>query len=378
MNAIAQPDIAPNRGPAGPLPVNSALGKRRTMKSMKLFSLLVIGLFLSAWVQAAEVDTAKNYEGHSIIGTWSFDMNGCMETYEFLTDGTRNSTSAEEVIQATYTISAKPLDSGFYKLNDKVIKHNGKRNCPGSTKDRSGEVWDLYVRFNAKMDQIVFCLDESLNRCFGPFRKKQLSSNVVAADRNQANNVTSSAKKATGATNLNLVKIFHQTVTFRLPKEWGTPPKGNRNQKGGHFMLEHIPDKQDWGDWQDLFSIQGLSDLITRQGIPIEKIIKVEEQTAKGTRAYYKELYRGDINGYQGAIILRTANSNTAKILSRPYTKGEVVLTLYLAGENDLYIATRSWKADISPMDNRLPISGAEIDIWVDLFRQVKLTPAKM
>jgi len=112
--------------------------------------------------------------------------------------------------------------------------------------------------------------------------------------------------------------------------------------------------------------------------MPIEKLIKQTEQTAKATQTYYKEVYHGDINGYQGAIILTTDNSNAAKILNKPYTKGEVKLILYLAGENDLYMANRFWKADISPGDKSIPIKEAEINIWVDLFRQVKLTPAKM
>lgn len=341
---------------------------------MKLLSLLVIGLAISACVPEAATDTAKDYKGHSIIGTWSFDMNGCTETYEFLTDGTRNSTSAEEVLQATYTISAKPLDSGFYKFNDKITKDNGKRNCSGSTKDNTGEIVDMYVRFNAKMDQLVFCLDESLNKCFGPVRKKQLSSNAVAEKR-QTDGITPSAENATASANLNLVKIFQQTVKFYLPKEWGTPPKSNRNQKGNQFILEFIPDRQDWSDWKDLFAVQGLSDYIKRNGMPIERIVKLEEQTAKGTQTYYKVVYRGDINGYQGVISLKTANSKSAKVVKMPYTKGEVVLALYLAGENDLYMVTRSWRADISPKDKNLPINEAEINKWIDLFRQIKLTP---
>ena len=204
-----------------------------------------------------------------------------------------------------------------------------------------------------------------------------ISPNVIAKERNQANNSTSSAKNAAASMNLNLVKIFHQTVTFYLPKEWGTPPKGNRDQKNDRFMLEFIPDRQDWSDWQDLFAIQGLSDFVKRNGRPIEKLVQHTEQTARAANTFYKEVYRGDINGYQGAIILKTVNSNTAKIINQPYTKGEIVLILFLAGEEDLYIVTRSWKADIPPI-NKLPnsVSGKEINEWIDLFTKVQLTPA--
>jgi hypothetical protein len=148
--------------------------KRRIMNSIRLVCLLVLAitLALSGRTHSGKTDTATNYEGHPIIGTWSFDIDGCTETYEFLTDGTRNSTSDKEVVQAAYTISAKPLDSGFYKIKDRVVKDNGQRDCSGSTKDMTGDVVDLYVVFNPKMDQIIFCMDESLNRCFGPFLKK--------------------------------------------------------------------------------------------------------------------------------------------------------------------------------------------------------------
>jgi len=120
-----------------------------------------------------DTSTNTNYEGHPIIGTWNFDMNGCTETYEFLPDGTRNCTSAEEIVQAAFIIASQPLDSGFYKMTDRVIKDNGKRDCSGSTKDMTGDVVDLYVKFNPRMDQIVFCFDQSFDKCFGPFRKNK-------------------------------------------------------------------------------------------------------------------------------------------------------------------------------------------------------------
>ena len=332
------------------------------MKSINFILLMVIVLVLSVWVHVAEAAAAKNYDGHPIIGTWSCNINGCIEIFEFMTDGTRNSTSAEEVLRATYNISSKPLDSGFYKFTEKVIQDNGKRNCSGLTKDRTGEIVDLYVRFNGQLNQMVFCKEESLKKCFGPFARKQVSSKLVGTD----------------STNMNLVKIFHQTVTFYLPKEWGTPPKGNRDQKTDLFMLEYIPDSQDWSNWQDIFTIQGVRDFIKRNGIQIEKLVKQAELTARESNTFYKEAYRGYINGYQGAIIVQTVNSLAAKKIKRQYTGGEVVVVLFLAGEDDLYIVTRSWKADIPPI-NKLPnsVSVAEINAWIDLIRQVKLKPVE-
>ena len=143
------------------------------MKSITLLSFLVAAITLFGCARTTKTEPEKSYQGHPIIGTWSFEMNNCTETYEFLTDGTRNSTSAEEVVQAAYVISANPSDKGFYKITDKITRDNGKRDCSGSTEDMTGDVVELYVLFNQKMDQIVFCLDESLERCVGPFRKKK-------------------------------------------------------------------------------------------------------------------------------------------------------------------------------------------------------------
>jgi hypothetical protein len=142
------------------------------METIRVISLLTIALVLSGCTSFDKDGVKRPYDvEHPIIGSWSFDMNGCIETYEFLPNGIRNSTSAEELVQATYVIAAKPSGYGFYKITDTVVKDNGKRDCSGSTRDMTGDVVDLYVKFNPQMDQIVFCLDESPNRCFGPFRK---------------------------------------------------------------------------------------------------------------------------------------------------------------------------------------------------------------
>ena len=141
------------------------------MKSLMLF-VLSIGIAISGCSHTGKIDDKINYEGHPIIGEWSFDIDGCAEIYEFLPDGTRNCTSNLEIVKAAYTISSNPLDSGFYKITDKVIKDNGKTDCSGSAKDMTGDAVVLFIAFSPDKDQIVFCMDESFNRCFGPFKKK--------------------------------------------------------------------------------------------------------------------------------------------------------------------------------------------------------------
>jgi hypothetical protein len=143
------------------------------MRSKKIILLLTVVLILLGCASLDKHGGVPDYKDHPIIGTWRFDMNGCTETHEFLPNGTRNCTSAEEIVQASYTISAEPLQSSFYKITDKVIKDNGKKDCSGSTADKTGDVVTLYVKFNPQRDQIVFCFDESFDRCFGPFLKKQ-------------------------------------------------------------------------------------------------------------------------------------------------------------------------------------------------------------
>lgn len=111
------------------------------------------------------------YEGHPIIGVWRIDVDGCTETYDFLPDGTRHVTSGMEIAESVYTISDIPLESGFYKIQDKIIKDNGKPDCLGKASDMTGHSIELFVQFSSTMDEVVFCFEESIDTCFGPFQK---------------------------------------------------------------------------------------------------------------------------------------------------------------------------------------------------------------
>lgn len=124
-----------------------------------------------ACTHAVDTTSQVTYEGHPIIGIWRIDVDGCTETYEFLPDGTRHVTSGMEIAKSVYTISDIPLENGFYKIQDKIISDNGKPDCLGQAKDMTGHSIELFVKFNSTTDEVIFCFEESIDTCFGPFQK---------------------------------------------------------------------------------------------------------------------------------------------------------------------------------------------------------------
>jgi hypothetical protein len=137
-----------------------------------LLCMLMSSILLISCSHAIKAEAKRNYNGHPIIGIWDFNINGCIETYEFLPNGVRNSASNQEVVKATYIITETRSERGFYKLTDEVLEDNGKADCSGSTKDMTGDIVDLYISFGPRKDQLIFCLDESFDKCFGPFKKR--------------------------------------------------------------------------------------------------------------------------------------------------------------------------------------------------------------
>lgn len=144
--------------------------KETTMRTI-ICSLMAVLLFTGC-SQAIKEEAEGIYAGHPIIGVWDYDIDGCIESYEFLPDGTRNVKSNEEIVKASYTISEEKSERGFYKLRDEVLQDNGKPDCLGSDSDGTGDVVELYISFNAAEDQFVFCMEENHDGCFGPFRKR--------------------------------------------------------------------------------------------------------------------------------------------------------------------------------------------------------------
>jgi hypothetical protein len=109
---------------------------------------------------------------HPLLGIWvlSIPQLGCSETYHFRGDGTTLVKSAEEVSESEFTVAEKPSVKGFYKLEDRVVKDNGKHDC-------SGEVMQIgtratnYLRFHPSGARFVMCRDESMEACIGPFER---------------------------------------------------------------------------------------------------------------------------------------------------------------------------------------------------------------
>jgi hypothetical protein len=109
---------------------------------------------------------------HPLLGIWvlSIPQLGCSETYHFRGDGTTLVKSAEEVSESEFTVAEKPSVKGFYKLEDHVVKDNGKQDCSGEVM-QIGTSATNYLRFHPSGARFVMCRDESMEACIGPFER---------------------------------------------------------------------------------------------------------------------------------------------------------------------------------------------------------------
>jgi hypothetical protein len=109
---------------------------------------------------------------HPLLGIWTLSIPqlGCSETYHFRGDGTILVKSAEEVSESEFTVAEKPSTKGFYKLQDRIVKDNGKKDCAGEIM-KIGDATTNYVRFHPSGARFVMCQDESMEACIGPFER---------------------------------------------------------------------------------------------------------------------------------------------------------------------------------------------------------------
>lgn len=109
---------------------------------------------------------------HPILGIWKLSLPdlGCSETYRFRADGTTLVTSAEEVSESEYRIPAKPSAKGFYRLEDRIVKDNGKKDCAGAIM-KPGTTATNFIRFHPSGALFLMCADETMNTCIGPFER---------------------------------------------------------------------------------------------------------------------------------------------------------------------------------------------------------------
>ena len=109
---------------------------------------------------------------HPILGIWKLSLPdlGCSETYRFRGDGTTLVTSAEEVSESEYLIPDKPSAKGFYRLDDRIVKDNGKKDCSGAIM-KVGTQATNFIRFHPSGSLFLMCRDETMEACIGPFQR---------------------------------------------------------------------------------------------------------------------------------------------------------------------------------------------------------------
>ena len=109
---------------------------------------------------------------HPLLGIWQLVIPqlGCAETYHFRGDGTTLVKSAEEISESEFTVAEKPSAKGFYKLDDRVVKDNGKEDCAGEIM-KPGARNTNYLRFHPSGSRFVMCQDETMEACIGPFER---------------------------------------------------------------------------------------------------------------------------------------------------------------------------------------------------------------
>jgi hypothetical protein len=129
-----------------------------------------MGLSLALFCQAA--CAAPPGANHPIVGVWKLTLadGRCSETYRFRGDGTSLVTSAHEVSESEFAIPATPSEKGFYKLEDKIVKDNGKQDCSGEVM-KVGTRATNFVRFHPSGQLFLMCASESMEACIGPFER---------------------------------------------------------------------------------------------------------------------------------------------------------------------------------------------------------------
>jgi hypothetical protein len=107
---------------------------------------------------------------HPFVGIWKITLpdGSCSETYRVRGDGTTLVFSNEEVAHSTFVIADKPDKQGFYKEVDTIVKDNGKPDCTGQI-TKPGRSATNYLLFHPGGDMFVMCVEQSTERCIGPF-----------------------------------------------------------------------------------------------------------------------------------------------------------------------------------------------------------------
>jgi hypothetical protein len=134
---------------------------------MRTLTIAILSLAMAAGAHAAPPAAS-----HPILGIWRLTLpdGSCSETYRFRGDGTTLVTSAEEISESEFDIPAKPSAKGFYKLTDRIVKDNGKKDCSGAIM-KVGTKATNFIQFHPSGGMFVMCVRESLDACIGPFER---------------------------------------------------------------------------------------------------------------------------------------------------------------------------------------------------------------
>jgi hypothetical protein len=143
---------------------NAPISRRLTHVAAVAAAALACNL---AWAAELAVD-------HPFLGTWKLPIAqlNCTETYLFMRDGTSRVTSAEEISESQFEISAAPSASGFYRWKDTIVRNNGKKDCSGNI-TKAGRTVTQYVLFHHSRNIFFICQEEKRNTCFGPFYRQR-------------------------------------------------------------------------------------------------------------------------------------------------------------------------------------------------------------
>ena len=130
------------------------------------------GLMLFLALLAPVAHAAAPLASHPILGIWKLTLpdGSCSEIYRFRGDGTTLVTSADEVSESEFDIPAEPSPRGFYKLQDRVTKDNGKKDCSGVIM-KAGSKATNFIHFHPSGTLFLMCAAESLDACIGPFQR---------------------------------------------------------------------------------------------------------------------------------------------------------------------------------------------------------------
>jgi hypothetical protein len=122
--------------------------------------------------QAAPPAPGAPIPNHPILGIWRLALPElrCVETYRFRGDGTTLVTSKDEISESEFRIPDKPSAKGFYKLEDRIVKDNGKKDCSGEIM-KVGTRATNFLRFHPSGALFLMCSDETMEACIGPFER---------------------------------------------------------------------------------------------------------------------------------------------------------------------------------------------------------------